>query len=345
MISFQSDYTEGAHPEVLDALVKTNLETVASYGYDSYTLSAAEKIKKACDAPDAQVYFLTGGTQTNRLVLDSCLAPFEGVLSADTGHIAVHEAGAIEASGHKVLTLKNKNGKLCAEDVERYVTAFFADPDCNHMVIPAAVYISQPTEYGTLYSLEELTALSEVCRRHSLTLYADGARLGYALASDACDVTLADMARLCDVFYIGGTKVGALCGEAVVFTHGNMPRRFETFVKQNGAMIAKSRLIGVQFDALFTDDLYIRAAAHGIRAAARLRAVFAENNIPFFIDSPTNQQFVILEKSRAARLSEKLRFGLWENISDSQAAYRFVTSWSTSDEAVDALDKLLKEEA
>ncbi len=345
MISFQSDYTEGAHPEVLDALVKTNLETVASYGYDSYTLSAAEKIKKACDAPDAQVYLLTGGTQTNRLVLDSCLAPFEGVLSADTGHIAVHEAGAIEASGHKVLTLKNKNGKLCAEDVERYITDFFADPDCNHMVIPAAVYISQPTEYGTLYSLDELAALSEVCRRHSLTLYADGARLGYALASDACDVTLSDMARLCDVFYIGGTKVGALCGEAVVFTRGNMPRRFETFVKQNGAMIAKSRLIGVQFDALFTNDLYIRAAAHGIKAAERLRVVFEENNIPFFIDSPTNQQFVILDKKRASRLVEKLRFGLWENISDSQAAYRFVTSWSTRDEAIDALGKLLKEEA
>lgn len=344
MISFQSDYTEGAHPEVLDALVRTNLETLVSYGYDKYTLSAAEKIKIACDAPNAEVYFLTGGTQTNRLVLSSCMAPFEGVISADTGHIAVHEAGAVEASGHKVLTLKNKNGKICAEDVERYVTAFFADPDCNHMVIPSAVYISQPTEYGTLYSLDELRALSDVCRRHSLTLYADGARLGYALASEANDVTLADMAQLCDVFYIGGTKVGALCGEAVVFTRGNMPRRFETFVKQNGAMIAKSRLLGVQFDALFTDNLYIRAATHGISAAGRLRNVFEENNIPFFIDSPTNQQFVILSKERAGRLSEKVRFGMWEDLSSDTAAYRFVTSWATENDDIDALRRLLKEE-
>lgn len=341
MISFKSDYTEGAHPEVLDALVRTNLETVESYGYDKYTLSAAEKIKNACGAPEAQVYLLTGGTQTNKLIISALTAPFEGVISADTGHIAVHEAGAIEASGHKVLTLPNENGKISARMIAEYVESFYADGDRNHMVFPSMVYISQPTELGTLYSLDELEKISEVCRRHSLTLYADGARLGYALASETNDVSLSDMARLCDVFYIGGTKVGALCGEAVVFTSGNMPRQFETFVKQNGAMIAKSRLIGVQFDALFTDGLYERAGAHGMAAAARLRALFSEKGIEFFVDSPTNQQFVILDNETAERLSKSVRFGFWQKIDDERAAYRFVTSWSTRDEDIDALRELL----
>lgn len=341
MISFKSDYTEGALPAVLQALVKTNLECTESYGYDSYTASAAEKIKLACNAPEAQVYLLTGGTQTNRLMISAYCAPFEGVISADTGHIAVHEAGAVEASGHKVLTLASCDGKISAEQIADLVESFYADGDHCHMVFPSMVYISQPTELGTLYSLRELSAISEVCRRYSLTLYVDGARLGYALASSSNDVTLADMARLCDVFYIGGTKVGALCGEAVVFTHGNMPSRFETFVKQNGAMIAKSRLLGVQFDALFTDGLYFRAGAHGIAAAERLREVFEQKGIGMFVDSPTNQQFVILDDETAERLSASVRFGLWKRLDGGRAAYRFVTSWSTRDEDIDALRELL----
>lgn len=341
MISFESDYTEGAHPKVLDALVKTNLETLVSYGNDKYSESAKEKIKTACGAPDADVYFLTGGTQTNQIVISSLLKSYEGVISADTGHVAAHEAGAIEFSGHKVLTLPHDNGKIKATDVDAFVKAFYADDSHEHMVFPGMVYISHPTEYGTLYTLEELTALSEVCRKWSLPLYADGARLGYGIMSKNTDVTLKDVARLCDVFYIGGTKVGALCGEAVVFTHGNMPKYFATFVKQNGAMIAKGRLIGVQFDALFTDSLYEKVGAHGIEMAEKLRELFASKGIPFHIDSPTNQQFVILDEGYAAKLREKVKFSTWEVLSGGRSAYRFVTSWATKPEDIDTLAELL----
>lgn len=341
MISFESDYTEGAHPSVLEALIKTNLETLVSYGNDKYSKSAAEKIKSACDAPDADVYFLTGGTQTNKIVISSLLKSYEGVVSADTGHVAAHEAGAIEFSGHKVLTVPHNNGKVRAEDVDALVQKFYADESHEHMVFPGMVYISHPTEYGTLYTLDELTRLSEICKKWSLPLYLDGARLGYGIMSRETDVTLHDIARLCDVFYIGGTKVGAICGEAVVFKKGIMPKYFATIVKQNGAMLAKGRILGVQFDALFTDGLYEKIGAHGIEMAEKLRTLFISKSIPFHIDSPTNQQFVILDDSFAARLREKVKFSTWEVLDNGKSAYRFVTSWATRAEDIDALAELL----
>ncbi len=341
MISFESDYTEGAHPEVLEAIIKTNLETLVSYGNDKYSEAAKEKIKAACGTPEADVYFLTGGTQTNKIVISSLLKSYEGVVSADTGHVAAHEAGAIEFSGHKVLTVPHDNGKVRAEDVDALVSKFYADESHEHMVFPGMVYISHPTEYGTLYTLDELTRLSDICKKWALPLYIDGARLGYGIMSSNTDVTLRDIARLSDVFYIGGTKVGTLCGEAVVFTKGNMPKYFATIVKQNGAMLAKGRIIGVQFDALFTDSLYERIGAHGIEMANKLRALFISKGIPFHIDSPTNQQFVILDDSFAARLREKVKFGTWEALTDGKSAYRFVTSWATKAEDIDALAELI----
>ena len=341
MFSFESDYTEGAHPKVLSALIDTNLETVVSYGGDKYSASAAEKIKAACASPDSDVYFLTGGTQTNQIVISSLLKRYEGVIAATTGHVNVHEAGAIEFSGHKVLTLPSHDGKISAAELEEYVDSFYKDPSFDHMVFPGMVYISHPTELGTLYTKAELEAISKVCREKEIYLYLDGARLGYGLMSDETDVTFADVARLTDVFYIGGTKVGALCGEAVVFKKGVMPKRFSTMVKQNGAMLAKSRLLGVQFDALFTDGLYFEVGRHGIDMANRLKKIFASHGIEFSCQSPTNQQFVYLDDETFGKLDGKVKFELWERCSDGRVSYRFVTSWATTDEALDELDRLL----
>ena len=263
------------------------------------------------------------------------------MLSAGTGHVSVHEAGAIEFSGHKVLTLPEENGKLRAEDVEAFCAAFCADENHEHMVFPGMVYLSFPTEYGTLYSKAELTAIAEVCRARGLRLYLDGARLGYGLMSPANDLTLPEIAALCDAFYIGGTKVGALCGEAVVFPRGNAPAHFLTQMKQHGALLAKGRLLGVQFDALFTDGLYFRISAHAIAMAEALKAAFREKGYRFLLDSPTNQQFIILEKGRMAELQENVSFGFWESLDENHAAVRFATGWSTTEEDIDALRALL----
>ena len=341
MLSFASDYIAGAHPEVLRRLMETNLEPLPGYGSDPYCRSAAEKILSACACPEGQVYFLVGGTQTNQLVIDTLLRPWEGVLSAETGHVSVHEAGAIEFSGHKVLTLPQENGKLRAEDVEAFCAAFYADENHEHMVFPGMVYLSFPTEYGTLYSKAELTAIAEVCRKRGLRLYLDGARLGYGLMSPANDLTLPEIAALCDAFYLGGTKVGALCGEAVVFPRGNAPAHFLTQMKQHGALLAKGRLLGVQFDALFTDDLYFQISAHAIAMAEELKALFREKGYPFLLDSPTNQQFIILEKARMAELAEHVSFSFWENLDETHAAVRFATSWSTTKEDIQSLRALL----
>lgn len=341
MIPFESDYTEGAHPDVLSKLIETNLETLVSYGNDKYSLSAEEKIKEACASPDSDVYLLTGGTQTNKIIISSLLKSYEGVIAADTGHVAAHEAGAIEFSGHKVLTIPNKDGKIAAGDIDALIEKFYSDPSYEHMVFPGMVYISHPTEYGTLYTLDELSAISEVCRKRNIPLYLDGARLGYGIMSKNTDVTLRDIARLCDVFYIGGTKVGALCGEAVVFAKGVMPKYFATIVKQNGAMLAKGRVVGVQFDALFTDGLYEKIGAHGIEMAEKLKALFISKGYELYIDSPTNQQFVILDDKTAEKLMDKVKFGLWERLGGGKSAYRFVTSWATRREYIDELAKLL----
>lgn len=341
MISFASDYIAGAHQEVLKRLVETNLENLSGYGTDKYCMSAAEKIKQACNCPEAEVYFITGGTQTNQLIIDTMLSPYEGVIAADTGHVSTHEAGAIEFTGHKVLQLAGEAGKLSAESIDSFVTNFYADENHEHMVAPGIVYISFPTEYGTLYSKQELTAISEVCNKHNITLYVDGARLGYGLCSLTNDVTLADMAALTDVFYIGGTKVGALCGEAVVFTKKNTPKHFVSQVKQHGALLAKGRLLGVQFDALFTDDLYFRIGKYAIEMAEKLKAVFRNKGYKFFLESPTNQQFIILENSKLKELEKNVVFSFWEKLDENHTVVRFATSWSTTIEDLDALEKLL----
>ncbi len=341
MISFESDYIAGAHPKVLERLLETNLEALSGYGSDCYTQRACEKIKAACACEKAQVYLLTGGTQTNALVISAMLQAYEGVIAADTGHVSSHEAGAIEYTGHKVLTLPNHDGKVDAGELEAYLRGFFGDANHEHMVFPGMLYISHPTEYGTLYAKSELEQISTVCREYSIPLYLDGARLGYGLMSKHTDVTLADIARLCDVFYIGGTKVGALCGEAVVFTKQNAPKYFMTVVKQHGALLAKGRLLGIQFDALFTDDLYFEISRHAIEMAEKLKEVLKEKGYTFYLESPTNQQFIVLEDSQLLKLDGKVAYSFWEKTDETHTVIRLATSWSTRDEDIEALREIL----
>ena len=341
MFSFESDYTEGAHPLILDALVRTNFEQLSGYGFDKYSDSAKEKIKKACGLEDAQVFLLAGGTQTNQIVVDTMLQPYEGAVSTTTGHIEGHEAGAVEFTGHKVLTVPHHLGKMKADDLKDLLETFYADDNHDHMVFPGMVYISHPSEYGTLYTLDELTAISDICRKYEIPLFLDGARLGYGLMSSGTDVTLKDIARLCDVFYIGGTKVGALCGEAVVFTHNNAPKHFFTSIKQHGALLAKGRLLGVQFDTLFTDDLYFKIAKNAIDKADRMRKAFVEKGYKIFIETVTNQIFIVLENSKMQELKKSVSFGFWEKYDDNHTVVRFASSWATTDEAVDKLIELL----
>ena len=342
MLSFQNDYQEGAHEKILKRLMETNLEPQSGYGSDSYTESAKEKIRKVCECPQADVWFLTGGTQTNQNVIDAMLQPYEGVVAASTGHVSVHEAGAIEFTGHKVLTIPQHEGKIYAEELESYLRGFWEDTDHEHMVFPGMVYISQPTEYGTLYSLEELTALSETCRKYHLPLYADGARLAYALASPENDVTLKDLAKLCDVFYIGGTKCGALFGEAVVIPDPALIPHFFTIIKQHGALFAKGRILGIQFDTLFTDDLYLHIGESALDCAAAIKSALKENGYQFFLETPTNQIFIILEDEVLHRLEEQAEFSFWEKYDDSHTVIRIATSWATTKEHTDALIELLK---
>ncbi len=341
MISFESDYTNGAHPVILQKLVDTNDELLATYGFDKYSESAKEKIKAACQCLEANVFFLTGGTQTNAIVISTVLKDYEGVVAADTGHISSHEAGAIEYTGHKVLTVGQELGKIKADELEKYLDSFYGDENHEHMVFPGMVYISHPTEYGTLYSKRELEELSNICGKYEIPLYMDGARLGYGLMSYDTDVTLADIAKYCDVFYIGGTKVGALCGEAVVFTKNNAPKHFMTMIKQHCALLAKGRLVGAQFDALFTDDLYFNISRHAIDMAVALKKVLQEKGCRFFIDSPTNQQFIILEDSKLNSLKDELKVSFWAKYDENHTVVRFATSWSTKSEDIEALRELL----
>ena len=341
MISFENDYSTGAHPRILEALAATNFEPASGYGTDRFCESAAARIREACEAPDADVFFLTGGTQTNAVVLSAIIPSWAGVVAADTGHISIHEAGAIEATGHKVLEFPEHDGKLVPAEVEAYLEAFFADGNHEHMVFPGAVFISHPSELGTLYTLTELEALRAICDRFAIPLYLDGARLGYGLAAHGTDVTLPDIARLVDAFYIGGTKVGALCGEAVVFPRGNMPAHFLTHVKQHGALLAKGRLLGVQFDTLFTDNLYEEIARNAIERADDLKRVLTAAGCRFFCESPTNQQFIIMENAQMEALAERVRFSFWERYDDTHTVVRFVTSWSTTPEDIAALEEAL----
>ena len=342
MISFESDYIAGCHPLVLKRLTETNLECLSGYGTDPYTERAKEKIRLACGCPEADVELLTGGTQTNAVVISTMLHDYEGVIAAVSGHISTHEAGAIEYTGHEVLTLPQKDGKLDPDDLASFLADYYADGNHEHMTFPGMVYLSHPTEYGTLYTKQELTRISEICREYKIPLFLDGARLGYGLMSSSSDLCLQDIAELCDVFYIGGTKVGALCGEAVVFTKHNRPAHFMTSVKKRGALLAKGRLLGVQFDALFTDALYFKISRHAIEMAERLKKMFVSYGFPLFIDSPTNQQFVILEDALMEKLKEEVAFSFWEKYDDTHTVVRFAASWSTTEEDLAALDKILK---
>ena len=341
MLYFTSDYMEGAHETVLQKLMETNMEHLSGYGTDKYCESAKEKIKTLCGCEKADVHFLVGGTQTNAIVIGALLNSYEGVVCADNGHIYTHEAGAIEFTGHKVLSLPGECGKLKAEKLQDYLATFYADENHEHAVFPGMVYISHPTEYGTLYSKAELEQLSSVCRTYEIPLYLDGARLGYGLMSKDTDVTIEDVAALCDVFYIGGTKVGSLCGEAVVFTKNNAPKHFMTMVKQRGALLAKGRLLGVQFDALFTDNLYFEISKLAINMADILKQGLMEKGYRFFIDSPTNQQFIILENAKMEALKDKVAFSFWEKYDENHTEVRFGTSWATKEEDVKALLDLL----
>lgn len=338
---FDSDYLEGAHPAILEKLVATNFEQTPGYGYDKYCESARNKIKTACNCPNAEVYFISGGTQTNATVIDTLLQSYQGIIAAQTGHIAAHEAGAIEFCGHKVITLPEHNGKLNAVDVENYLETFYADESWEHMVIPGAVYISHPTEWGTLYSKQELKKLSEVCHKYDIPLFLDGARLGYGLTSDNADITLSDIAELCDVFYIGGTKVGALLGEAVVITKTNLIPHFFTSIKQHGALLAKGRLLGIQFDVLFTDDLYLKIARNAIDKANKMKEIFKTKQYKFYLETPTNQQFIIMENSKMKELRQKISFSFWAKYDENHTIVRFATSWATTDEAINELAKIL----
>ena len=340
MIYFNSDYLEGAHPALMAKLNETNMVQTVGYGEDEYCAAARVKIQNACQAPEADVHFLVGGTQTNTTVIAAVLRPWQGVLCAVSGHINCHEAGAIESTGHKVITLPQHNGKLDAAELRALVATFYADDNHDHMVFPGMVYISHPSEYGTLYTKAELEALHAVCQEYKMPLFLDGARLGYGLAAEGTDVTLADLARLTDVFYIGGTKVGALCGEAVVFPHG-APAHFMTMVKQQGALLAKGRLLGIQFDVLFTDDLYFSISKNAIVTANRLKAGFAEKGYRFFMDSPTNQIFLVLENAQLAALEGKAKFGFWEKFDDTHTVVRIATSWATRMDEVEALIDLM----
>ncbi|MBD5508778.1 MAG: low specificity L-threonine aldolase [Lachnospiraceae bacterium] len=340
MLSFESDYIQGAHEKILERLAETNREPLSGYGNDKYCESAKEKIRKACGREEAEIFFLVGGTQTNMVVISSMLRPYEGVVAAQTGHVSVHEAGAIEHSGHKVLTIPGHEGKMKAEELSTYLKTYWDDVNHEHMVFPGMVYISHPTEYGTLYTEAELAAIAKVCGTYQIPLFLDGARLGYGLMSKETDVTLPVIARCCDVFYIGGTKVGALCGEAVVFPKKNMPPHFMTMVKQKGALLAKGRLLGVQFDTLFTDDLYYRISEHAIDMAEKVKELFREKNKRFFLDSPTNQQFIILEDAEIEHLKEHVRFDIWEKYDESHTVVRFATSWATTQEDIENLRML-----
>jgi len=340
--SFESDYNNGCLPEILRRLSETNDEKSSGYGFDPYTERAKDRIRKACDMTEAEVHFLVGGTQTNATAIDSLLQGCEGVLSVDTGHINVHESGAVEAFGHKVLVLPGiAGGKMAASQIDDYMRKFLADETYPHMVQPGMVYITLPTELGALYSRKELADIYTVCQQYGLRLYVDGARLGYGLMAEGNDIDLPFLAHHCDVFYIGGTKVGALLGEALVYTNTRAPKYIFTIIKRHGALLAKGRVLGLQFDTLFTDDLYFRVSRHAIDMAQALRKVFAKHGLSLGIDSPTNQQFVILSKEQKQRLAEEIAFEIWEPLPNDHLLCRFVTCWATTEADIAALDEAL----
>lgn len=336
-IQFQCDYNEGCAPQILQRLVETNLEQNIGYGEDSHCEHARELIRKACEAPEADVHFLVGGTQANATVISSILRPYQGVIAATTGHIAVHETGAIEHGGHKVLSLPATNGKINAEQIKLCIQNHYNEEGPEHTVQPAMVYISYPTEYGTLYSKKELTAIHDVCREYQIPLFVDGARLGYGLASKESDISLSELTKLADVFYIGGTKQGALFGEAVVITNPVLKKDFRYFIKQGGGMLAKGRLLGIQFEELMQNDLYLTLARHANEQAERIRETLIQKGYKMAVPSPTNQQFFILPNKDLRRLEDHFVLSVWDHVDEDHTTVRFCTSWATKKENVDKL--------
>lgn len=337
MYQFQCDYNEGAHPRIMERLMETNFEQTVGYGEDHYCDAARAAVRKAVGREDVDVHFLVGGTQANATVISSILRPYQGVLCAVTGHINVHETGAIEHGGHKVLALESPDGLLAARLIREAVEAHYAEDGPEHTVQPGMVYISFSSEVGTVYPLAQLREISAVCREYGLPLFIDGARMGYGLASERCDVTLADIAALADVFYLGGTKQGALFGEAVVIVNDALKKDFRYCIKQNGGMLAKGRLLGIQFLTLFEDGLYFQLSEHAVRQAMRIRDAFESKGFGFLVESPSNQQFPILDNATLDRLSNDFLFSVWHKVDDDHTAVRFCTSWATKPEAVDAL--------
>lgn len=344
-LAFQSDYMEGAHPAIMQKLLETNLLHTEGYGSDPFCTEAKKLIRAACGTPRAQVQFLIGGTQTNSTVIDCLLKKWQGVIAAETGHVAVHEAGAVEYTGHKVIALKAQNGKISAATVENYLKDFYADANWEHMVEPGMVYISQPTEFGTLYTKQELTELSALCKKYKIPLYADGARLAYALGSKKNDVSLADLARLTDIFYIGGTKCGTLFGEAVVIPEPDLIPHFLTQIKQHGALLAKGRLLGLQFAELFKnggDALYFQLGKTAVALAQKIQDALKKAGFELYFDSPTNQVFFIIENSKLQGLGQKVRYAFMEKYDDTRTVIRFCTSWATTQKDTESLLKIIE---
>jgi threonine aldolase len=333
-IMFASDYQEGAHPNIIKRLMETNMMSTSGYGSDAFCASAKDRIRKACACPQAEVEFLIGGTQTNATVIDALLKSYQGVISADSGHINVHESGAIEFGGHKVMALPANLGKISAAQIEGCLKDYAQDENRDHMVMPGMVYISQPTEFGTIYSKEEMKAIKVVCSRHHIPLFVDGARLAYALASPENDVTLKDLAETADVFYIGGTKCGALFGEAVVVPDPTLIPHFFTIIKQHGALLAKGRVLGIQFDELFRDDLYLHIGENAIRYASTIKEVLKRNGYRLFFDSPTNQVFFIIENEKLTELAQYAVYSYMQKYDERHTVIRFATSWATEEEKV-----------
>ncbi len=341
MISFECDYNNGVHQKILQRFAETNNKQSLTYGTDEWSESAKGKIRKACDSPNADIFFISGGTQTNMVVIDGMLAGYQSVICAETGHINIHEAGAVEFTGHKVVTLKEDNGKIDATDLDHYMNIFANDDSMEHLAIPGLVYITFPTEYGTIYKAEEISNIYKVCKKYELKLYIDGARLGYGIMSEKSDIDLSFIAHNCDAFYIGGTKVGALFGEGVVFPQGNAPKHFFSIIKQHGALMAKGRAIGLQFDTLFTDNLYFNISKHAIDYAGEMKQMFINKGYKFYIDSPTNQQFVIIPNEKVKELDKKVIFTHWGPYDENNFICRFVTSWSTTKEQMDYLESVI----
>lgn len=333
---------EGAHKNIIDKLVETNLNSTIGYGYDEYSNSARNRIRKACGKDDAAVWLLVGGTQTNAVVIGSMLRPYQGVISAVTGHIATHEAGAIEHGGHKVLALDSKKGKISANQIDKYVSDYLKDGNCEHFVVPGMVYISQPTEYGTIYSYDEMKEISDICHKYDMILYVDGARLAYALSSEVNDISLEDLAELSDVFYIGGTKCGALFGEAVVIPDSSLVPHFFNTIKQNGACLAKGRILGIQFDELFKDDIYLRIGDSAVAYAKMIQNSLKENGYEIYFDSPTNQVFFVIENDKLEEFGKEVEYAYGEIYDDNHTVIRVATSWATRKEDVEELIKIIE---